>query len=68
MYPRRLKSKTTSRNKIPAKFERKKGFGTAKLAVIYEMNREFSTENSALVDRSGFEPLTSTLQMWRSTN
>lgn len=37
-------------------FEWKKGFGTAKLAVIYEMNREFSSENSALVDLGGIEP------------
>ena len=36
-------------------FEWKKGFGTAKLAGIYEMNRDFSTEKSVLVDlQNGF--------------
>ena len=44
-------------------FEWKKGFGTAKLAGIYEMNRDFSTEKSVLVDRTGLEPATPTLQM-----
>ncbi len=37
-------------------YERKKGFGTAKLGVIYELNQHFADENSHLVDLGGIEP------------
>ncbi len=48
-------------------YSKESGFGTAKLGLIYELNRKFDGQKSDLVDPSGFEPLTSSLQMRRST-
>jgi site-specific DNA recombinase len=49
-------------------YSRLTGFGTAKLGLIYEINHQTSGDLSQVVDPTGFEPVTSTLQMWRSTN
>ena len=48
-------------------YQRDKGFGTAKLGVIYDINRQFVGNKSLIVDRAGFEPATSSLQMRRSS-
>ena len=45
-----------------------KEFGTAEMNSIFKAKEALGASSSARVDRSGFEPLTSTLQMWRSTN
>jgi hypothetical protein len=42
--------------------------GTARLGYIFEVNREFGEVESPVVDRTGFEPVASSLQMRRSTN
>lgn len=51
---------------------RTSGFGTPDLGCIFKakslVSDDKTTPDSDLVDPSGFEPLTSTLQMWRSTN
>lgn len=47
---------------------RNTGVGTGKLGLIFELNRNFVAQKSTWVDPSGFEPLTSSLQMKRSTN
>ena len=49
-------------------YDKKSGFGTAQLGLIYEINRQLDGDNATLVDRAGFEPATSSLQMRRSTN
>ena len=49
-------------------YDKKVGFGTAKLGLIYELNSQFSSQKTDLVDPIGFEPMTSSLQMRRSTN
>ncbi len=49
-------------------YDKNNGFGTAKLGFIYEMNQQLVAEKSDLVDPTGFEPVTSSLQMRRSTN
>ena len=49
-------------------YDRLKGFGTIKLGRIYTLNQLDLSKNYGLVDPSGFEPLTSSLQMRRSTN
>lgn len=36
-----------------------KGFGTARLGLIFEMNRTFDIQKSEMVDPIGFEPMTS---------
>ena len=36
-----------------------KGFGTARLGLIFEMNRTFDIQKSEVVDPIGFEPMTS---------
>ena len=48
-------------------YSRETGFGTVEMGRIFRMNQEFQLQSNALVDPSGLEPLTSTLQMWRST-
>ncbi len=48
-------------------YDRKTGVGTPKLGYIYELNRTSSVQNTTVVDPSGLEPLTSSLQMRRST-
>ena len=48
-------------------YDKKSGFGTAQLGLIYEINRQLDGEKTTLVDPSGLEPLTSSLQMRRST-
>ncbi|KKQ35290.1 MAG: Site-specific recombinase [Candidatus Nomurabacteria bacterium GW2011_GWB1_37_5] len=47
--------------------ERGKGFHTTKLGCIYELNQQCSGKKSQVVDPSGLEPLTSSLQKRRST-
>jgi site-specific DNA recombinase len=37
-------------------YERGKGFGTARLGYIFEVNRRFGDEKSPVVDRAGIEP------------
>ena len=49
-------------------YQRNKGFRTAKLGLIYDINRQFVENKSPMVDPAGFEPATSSLQMRRSTN
>ena len=44
------------------------GFGTVEMGCIFSLNQKFQTQLKTVVDLSGFEPLTSTLQMWRSTS
>ena len=53
-------------NGIP--YSRQTGFGTPEMGLIFSMNKEFLTRNSSLVDRTGFEPATPSLQMRCSTN
>lgn len=48
-------------------FDREKGFGTVKLGRIYTLNQEQPVPNSALVDPTGLEPATPSLQMRCST-
>jgi site-specific DNA recombinase len=45
-----------------------KKFGTTKLAKIYALKEEYGGQKSNLVDRTGFGPVASSLQMRRSTN
>ncbi len=45
-----------------------KNFRTLELSSLFATKGLSDMSDSALVDPSGFEPLTSTLQMWRSTN
>ncbi|CAN5695552.1 hypothetical protein BH11PAT2_BH11PAT2_04940 [soil metagenome] len=49
-------------------YDRQTGFQTAPLGCIFELNRQFVASKSSWVDRTGFEPATSSLQMKRSTN
>ena len=49
-------------------YRKEAGFGTAPLGLIFEVNRDFQTQESDAVDPIGFEPMTSALQMRRSTN
>ncbi len=42
-------------------------FGTAKLSPVYEVYREYLINPSALVDRTGIEPVTSSMPWKRST-
>ncbi len=44
------------------------GFGTVKLTLPFTLKQYFLPKNSRMVDRAGFEPATSTLQMSRSTS
>ncbi len=50
------------------RYDKNTGFGTAKLGWIYEINQQVVAEKSDLVDRTGFEPATPSLQMRCSTN
>ena len=47
-------------------YTRNKGFGTAKLSVIFELNQQSHGSKYHTVDRSGVEPLTSAMRMQRS--
>lgn len=49
-------------------YTKNKGFGTARLGLIFELNKTSGGKKSDLVDPVGFEPTTSALQMRRSTN
>ena len=49
-------------------YDRITGFGTVKLGRIYTLNQHSADKNYTLVDPTGFEPVTSSLQMRRSTN
>ncbi len=49
-------------------YDQKNGFRTVKMGCIFELNRQFQLNKSLLVDPSGFEPLTSSVQVRRSTN
>lgn len=42
-------------------YDKKSGFGTAKLGLIYQLNRDFKNDKSSLVDITGLEPVTSTV-------
>ncbi len=48
-------------------YDRKNGFGTAKLGLIFEMNRQCADKKSLIVDCAGLEPATSAVQKRRST-
>jgi hypothetical protein len=48
-------------------YEREKGFRTIKLGYIYEMNRDLRASKSSVVDPTGLEPATPSLQMRCST-
>ena len=50
------------------RYDKNAGFGTARLGLVFELNGTFEIRKSDVVDPSGFEPLTSALQMRRSTN
>lgn len=43
-------------------------FGTTEVASVFNVRSVFSESDSSLVDPTGFEPVTSSLQMRRSTN
>ena len=49
-------------------YDRKNGYGTVKVGLIFKLNEEFILSNSLVVDRSGVEPLTSSMRMTRSTS
>ena len=49
-------------------YDKKIGIGTPKLGYIYKLNQASATLNTPLVDPTGFGPVTSSLQMRRSTN
>ena len=49
-------------------YDRETGFGTVTLGRIFKLSQTYTLTHSPLVDPTGFEPVTSTLQMWRSTN
>ena len=42
-------------------------FRTTKLGLIYEVNAQHVSKKTNVVDRTGLEPATPTLQMWCST-
>src|SRR3989344_3418347 len=48
-------------------YTRGKGFGTAKLGLVYELNQHFADQNYHLVDQARIELATSALQMRRSS-
>ena len=48
-------------------YNRKSGFGTPQLGRIFKLNQQFATRDSYVVDPTGIEPVTSSLQMRRST-
>ena len=48
-------------------YDKKSGFGTAQLGLIYEINRQLDGQKTNLVDLRGFEPLASSMRMTRST-
>jgi site-specific DNA recombinase len=48
-------------------YDRKNGFGTMKLGLIYEINHRFHGDQFRLVDPAGIEPAASCLQSRRST-
>ncbi len=48
-------------------YNRESGFGTAVLGRIFSLNREYTLQKSLLVDLTGFEPVTPSLQMRCST-
>ena len=48
-------------------YDKKLGFGTAKLGLIYEMNQQLSVDKSCLVDPTGLEPATPSVQVRCST-
>ena len=52
-------------NGIP--YKKDKGFGTYDLGLIYAINRTFVSSNFSLVDLTGLEPATSSVQTRRST-
>ncbi len=49
-------------------YSKKSGFGTAKLGLIYELNRQFDGQKTDLVDPTGVEPVTSRMRIECSTN
>lgn len=48
-------------------YHRRKGFGTAKLGLIFEINRQFGAKKSEVVDLVGFEPTTPAMRKQCST-
>ena len=50
------------------RYDKNSGFGTARLGLVFQLDGTFAVRKSDVVDPSGFEPLTSALQMRRSTN
>ena len=48
-------------------YYRKEGFRTSQLGYIYSLNQQFSDKTSDVVDRTGLEPATPSLQMMCST-
>ncbi len=48
-------------------YTRDTGFGTAQMGLIFELNKRFTLGNYSLVDLTGFEPVTPSLQMRCST-
>lgn len=51
----------------PLVYERGKGFGTCRLSLPYLLSERFTSGNSIMVDPTGFEPVTSSVQTRRST-
>ena len=49
-------------------YNRESGFGTPDFSIAIKLFEQFSSSNSQEVDPIGFEPMTSSLQMRRSTN
>ncbi len=49
-------------------YQKGNGFGTARMGSIFEANQRFDGQKTTVVDRTGFGPVASSLQMRRSTN
>ena len=49
------------------RYDRKTGYGTVEVGLIFKLNEEFVLSNSFVVDPTGIEPVASSLQMRRST-
>ena len=49
-------------------FDSKNGFGTAEMSLPFSVMKDMQQSNCEVVERSGVEPLTSTLPVLRSTN
>ena len=49
------------------KYDNQNGFGTPEVSLPFKIKDAFLKDVSSMVDQTGLEPATSTVQMWRST-